>query len=121
MHVGLFHLTPPQPLHRGTENPKPPPLLPGWHDAWESTHNVKTDPGYTYDGVSNAMLTNRLRGRLDRVWFKCADFDIADARLVGTSPVPGATYTKMLRSKPVQLPVLPSDHYGLLCKFVRRV
>ncbi len=110
----------PSPTTRGTQNKTPPPLPPGWRDAWETTHDIKTQPGYTYDGVQNAMLTNRLRGRLDRVWYKCADFALTEARLVGTTPLPGVTYQKVLRGKHVQLPVLPSDHYGLLCRFVLR-
>lgn len=98
---------------------KPPPLLPGWHDAWEQTHDVTLQPGYTYDGVRNAMLTNNLRGRLDRVWYKCAHFTITETRLVGTEAIPGCTYAKSVGGRVENVPVTPSDHFGLLCTFER--
>ena len=41
------------------------PLLPGWQDAWVTTH--PGDPGYTYDTKANPMLVGRWPGsRLDR-------------------------------------------------------
>ena len=40
---------------------------------------------------------------------------ITGMRLVGTEPIPGATYRKVFRNGSARtLPVLPSDHYGLL-------
>lgn len=36
-------------------------------------------------------------------------------RIVGQDPIPGATYTKTFKNGGTRkLPVLPSDHYGLL-------
>jgi hypothetical protein len=41
-------------------------------------------------------------------------FRIASMQMVGTEPIAGQQYTKHVRGKATQLPVLPSDHYGLL-------
>ncbi|KAL0023025.1 hypothetical protein WJX79_000732 [Trebouxia sp. C0005] len=53
-----------------------PPLPAGWEDAW-SQQNPR-DLGLTYDGKKNAMLGpyNRLRKRLDRVFFKAAKYNL---------------------------------------------
>jgi hypothetical protein len=34
--------------------------------------------------------------------------------IVGTTPLEGVSYEKMFRGKPKSLPVLPSDHFGLV-------
>ncbi|GBF88546.1 hypothetical protein Rsub_01261 [Raphidocelis subcapitata] len=91
-----------------------PPLKAGWCDAWASA--CPGQPGFTYDTRSNAMLTGNWPGaRLDRVLCKLQDLRITGMRLVGTEPIPGATYRKAFRNGSARtLPVLPSDHYGLL-------
>lgn len=83
-------------------------------DAW---HHLKPrDPGLTYDGKSNPMLGpyNRLRLRLDRVFCKTCKYKLQSIKMVGTCPLPGVTYTKSYKKGPTALPVLPSDHFGLL-------
>ena len=99
-------------------------LLPrGWEDVWRRLR--RGDEGFTYDGRRNAMLTARLRKRLDRCLLKggrgCA---AVEARLVGTAPIAGVTYRKE-RSRKGQsyidtLPVLPSDHFGLFVRLEER-
>ena len=94
-----------------------PPLGPGWRDCWLEAAPGGA-PGFTYDTSANPMLTGRWPGsRLDRVFAKLGDWRVAAMRLVGTEPIAGATYHKPLprgRGGTRPLPVLPSDHFGLL-------
>lgn len=96
----------------------PFPLLDGWVDAW--TEKRPGEDGWTYDTKSNKMLTgNRsLQKRLDRFICKLKEFKINTVEMIGRDAIPGATYVKKKRVKGVvkelSLPVLPSDHYGLL-------
>lgn len=77
------------------------------------------DPGFTYDGKTNVMLgpSNRIRGRVDRVLGKLRTMELDRIQLVGTSPLPGVTYQKATKAGNLTLPVLPSDHYGILAIF----
>eukprot|EP00271_Cylindrocystis_brebissonii_P017402 TRINITY_DN4522_c0_g1_i2.p1 TRINITY_DN4522_c0_g1~~TRINITY_DN4522_c0_g1_i2.p1 ORF type:complete len:348 (-),score=49.31 TRINITY_DN4522_c0_g1_i2:472-1515(-) len=91
----------------------------GWKDAWLQLH--PKEPGLTYDSKANAMLAGgRLKGRLDRMLFKCRDFEPVSIRMVGTDPIPGLTYdeekTVKGQKKTVTRRVVPSDHFGLLFK-----
>ena len=94
------------------------PLPDGWFDAW-----VKLRPeenGWTYDTKSNQMLSgNRtLQKRLDRFVCKLHDFKISRIEMIGRDAIPGLSYIKEKKVKKeiknLELPVLPSDHYGLL-------
>lgn len=80
-------------------------------DAWSELHSEKA--GYTYDGVQNPMLTTKHRTRLDRVLAKLADWKPGSIEIVGTEAIPGVTRTVKIRGMPKELPVLPSDHFGL--------
>ena len=95
-------------------------LLPaGWRDAWTTLHPGQ--PGYTYDATANAMLMGRLRKRLDRVLLRLRDYEPAEARLVGTTPLPGVTFEKQFRNGgSKRMPVLPSDHFGLVFTMRRK-
>lgn len=66
------------------------------------------------------MLSSGFRTRLDRVFAKLADWEPESIEMVGQEAIPGLLHTKVRRGKEVQLPVLPSDHYGLLLR-LRRV
>lgn len=97
-----------------------PPLPDGWSDVW-----VKLRPGqdgWTYDTKSNQMLTgNRLlQKRLDRIFCHFQDFEVESIDMIGTNPIPGLSHKKEKKtrgqSQILTLPVLPSDHYGLLLK-----
>lgn len=61
---------------------------------------------------------SRLQKRLDRVFCHLRDFKVESIEMVGTQPIAGLTYEKERKVKgQVQLttlPVLPSDHFGLL-------
>lgn len=90
---------------------------------WEDL-NPKDD-GYTYDGRRNPMLgpTNKLRSRLDRVMVRLADWKPASIVMVGTKPIlesnrKEAVFRKETRKGFTELPLLPSDHFGLYAKFV---
>lgn len=93
------------------------PLPVGWIDAWSQQN--PTDPGFTYDGKLNPMLGpyNRLRKRLDRVFCKTYKWKLASICMVGTQAIPGVTYKKSYKRGAKALPVLPSDHFGLLACF----
>ena len=92
------------------------PLPPEWRDAWLDMH--PNDPGYTYDARKNAMLRGYLRKRLDRAFVKLKHFDVKSIEMVGTQPIPGVTYHKTVsnrgKAEIIELPVVPSDHFGLL-------
>ncbi|CAN1326593.1 Tyrosyl-DNA phosphodiesterase 2, partial [Linum perenne] len=94
------------------------PLPSGWVDVW--TELKAGDNGYTYDTKSNQMLTgNRtLQKRLDRFLCSLRDFKVSSIEMVGKEAIPGLSYTKEKKVrhevKKLELPVLPSDHYGLL-------
>ncbi|KAJ6837915.1 uncharacterized protein M6B38_323620 [Iris pallida] len=88
----------------------PFPLLDGWYDPWSVLK--PGEDGWTYDVKSNGMLRGMrpFRTRLDRFACKLADFKPVGIRMVGTEAIPGISWY----NKGKVLPVLPSDHYGLL-------
>ena len=84
---------------------------------------------YTSDGRVNAMLTHSYRLRLDRIFYWISpsrpDISLSAIRLVGKDPIPGQTLTKTVggRNKSsgvVEVPLVPSDHFGLCASFVGR-
>ncbi|GAV85001.1 Exo_endo_phos domain-containing protein [Cephalotus follicularis] len=102
----------------------PFPLLDGWIDAW-----VELRPGeigWTYDTKSNQMLSgNRtLQKRLDRFVCNLRDYKISEIDMIGKEAIPGLSYCKEKKMKTeikmLELPVLPSDHYGLLLTISRK-
>ncbi|KAK2412844.1 endonuclease/exonuclease/phosphatase family protein [Trifolium repens] len=94
------------------------PLLDGWVDAWSELRPNET--GWTYDTKSNQMLSGnrKLQHRLDRFVCHLRDLKISSIDMIGMDEIAGVSYTKekKVRSeiKQLVLPVLPSDHYGLL-------
>ncbi|XP_042943073.1 tyrosyl-DNA phosphodiesterase 2 [Carya illinoinensis] len=94
------------------------PLPDGWVDAWRELRPGEN--GWTYDTKSNPMLAgNRtLQKRLDRIICNLRDFKISEIDMIGMDPIPGLSYYKEKKvkkeKKQLELPVLPSDHYGLL-------
>ncbi|GAQ84068.1 hypothetical protein KFL_001750050 [Klebsormidium nitens] len=99
----------------------PVPLPDCWIDPWLELH--RGQPGYTYDSVLNQMLLGTLKGRLDRFFCRLTDFSVRSIEMVGREPLPGVTYEKPgwgRNPKSKTLPVLPSDHFGLLLKVARK-
>ncbi|GAY35214.1 hypothetical protein CUMW_014980 [Citrus unshiu] len=94
------------------------PLADGWVDAW--TELRPGENGWTYDTKSNKMLSgNRtLQKRLDRFICSLRDFKIVRIDMIGVEAIPGLLYVKEKKVRKemqkLELPVLPSDHYGLL-------
>ncbi|XP_022724202.1 uncharacterized protein LOC111280923 isoform X4 [Durio zibethinus] len=94
------------------------PLPEGWIDAWRELRPA--EDGWTYDTKSNQMLSgNRaLRKRLDRFVCNLHDFKVSGVEMIGTEAIPGLSYIKEKNVRKekllLDLPVLPSDHYGLL-------
>lgn len=94
------------------------PLLDGWVDAWAELRPGEN--GWTYDTKSNKMISgNRtLQKRLDRFVCNLRDFNVRDIDMIGLEAIPGLSYCKEKKVKndvrKLMLPVLPSDHYGLL-------
>ncbi|KAH9749557.1 RanBP2-type domain-containing protein [Citrus sinensis] len=94
------------------------PLPDGWVDAW--TELRPGENGWTYDTKSNKMLSgNRtLQKRLDRFICSLRDFKIIRIDMIGVEAIPGLLYVKEKKVRKemqkLELPVLPSDHYGLL-------
>ncbi|KAL6562261.1 hypothetical protein OROGR_003268 [Orobanche gracilis] len=96
----------------------PFPLPDGWADAW--TELRPGEVGWTYDTKSNKMLSGNktLQKRLDRFVCKLKDFRMSKVEMIGMDAIPGLSYVKEKKVKgqvqELVLPVLPSDHYGLL-------
>ena len=97
----------------------PPPLPSGWIDAW--LHLRPGQAGFTYDTEANRnMLSGQrsLQKRLDQMLCQLQDFEAVSIEMVGTEPISGVTYVKEKKVKGqvqmLKLPVLPSDHFGLL-------
>ncbi|XP_074592743.1 uncharacterized protein LOC141848593 [Curcuma longa] len=94
------------------------PLPDGWIDAWSELKPGEN--GWTYDTKANQMLSgNRtLQKRLDRFICHLPDFKMDGIEMIGMEAIPGLSYRKMKKVKKefrqLVLPVLPSDHYGLL-------
>ncbi|XP_028762991.1 uncharacterized protein LOC114721337 [Neltuma alba] len=94
------------------------PLQDGWIDAWSQLR--ANENGWTYDTKSNQMLaSNRtLQKRLDRFICSLQDFKISSIDMIGMNEIPGLSYSKEKKAKKetkqLVLPVLPSDHYGLI-------
>lgn len=96
----------------------PFPVSQDWLDAW--TELKPGEDGWTYDTKSNMMISGnrKLQKRLDRFLCKLKDFKISGIEMIGMDAIPGASYIKKKKVKgqlkEFTLPVLPSDHYGLL-------
>ncbi|KAL2628297.1 hypothetical protein AAZV13_07G224100 [Glycine max] len=94
------------------------PLQDGWVDAWSQLR--PNENGWTYDTKANQMLTgNRtVQKRLDRFICRLTDFKITSVDMIGMEAIPGVSYNKEKKVrkeiKQLVLPILPSDHYGLL-------
>ncbi|CAK7351375.1 unnamed protein product [Dovyalis caffra] len=99
------------------------PFPDGWVDAWVELK--PGDNGWTYDTKSNQMLSgNRtLQKRLDRFICNLHDFKISKIDMIGKEAIPGLSHIKEKKVrkevKKLELPVLPSDHYGLLLTISR--
>ncbi|XP_074586491.1 uncharacterized protein LOC141842167 isoform X2 [Curcuma longa] len=88
----------------------PLPKGKGWVDAWK--HLKPRKKGWTYDTVSNLMITGRrrLQERLDRFLCKLKDYKLAYIKIIGKDSIPGL----MHQHNDKDYPVLCSDHFGLL-------
>ena len=90
-------------------------LQPGWLDAWVKAHGDA--PGFTYDCRANPMLAGNLKLRLDRVLARPGSgVDVTEVRMIGREPIPGGTREFSKRGGGTgSRPLLPSDHFGLVC------
>ncbi|XP_020256745.1 uncharacterized protein LOC109833477 isoform X2 [Asparagus officinalis] len=94
------------------KRPTPPEMnsIERWNDAWPVLR--PSEDGWTYDTESNGMLHHKgeLQRRLDRFVCKLQDFDMFSIKRIGMEKIHGVRH----RIKGTNLPVFPSDHYGLL-------
>eukprot|EP00300_Choanocystis_sp_HF-7_P009539 c16482_g1_i1.p1 GENE.c16482_g1_i1~~c16482_g1_i1.p1 ORF type:complete len:593 (+),score=101.05 c16482_g1_i1:27-1805(+) len=80
----------------------------GWVDVWPSLY--PHDTGLTFDGPGNPMIRgNPVRARFDRGLVRGPT--AVRAEIIGKTAIPGLKYA---HPKKGELPVLPSDHYGLM-------
>lgn len=90
-----------------------------WNDVWKSLHTTK-NPGYTYDQKINDMLPGkRYRTRLDRIFVnQPIDKSNNQISMIGNEQIGSLTYFVQNRrtGNQEELPVFPSDHFGLLFK-----
>ncbi|KAF9624433.1 hypothetical protein IFM89_011441 [Coptis chinensis] len=87
------------------------PLPDGWVDAW--TKLKGEEKGYTFDTKSNEMLNGNyphFRMRSDRILCNLKGFRLDNIEIIGKDRIPDLSYQRNKK----MLPVLPSDHYGLL-------
>ncbi|XP_039118292.1 5'-tyrosyl-DNA phosphodiesterase-like [Dioscorea cayenensis subsp. rotundata] len=86
------------------------PLQGVWKDAWTELRGG--EDGWTFDTKSNPMLqcSYPLQKRLDRFVCKLEDCSMKNVEMIGKKPIPGMFH----HNKGKVLPVLPSDHYGLI-------
>lgn len=103
------------------------PLPPSWRDAWLQLHPGQ--PGLTYDPQSNPMIGSTWGGgagagrraqpgwRFDRVLCRLAAQQLQSLSMVGKQTLPGVFFSRGGDSA-TRLPVLPSDHFGLLVKLM---
>jgi tyrosyl-DNA phosphodiesterase 2 len=91
----------------------PLPLGNGWVDAWAELRGGEGPGGWTYDAVANPMLSGCKpeRKRPDRFVCKLRDFVLENIEMVGVEPIHGVTHCNDMGQ---ELPVLPSNHFGLL-------
>lgn len=88
-----------------------------WQDAWKTRH--EKDPGYTYDGKRNLMLSHWWRNRFDRILYH-GNITCGMTMLAGDQPVDdNLTYMKVSKNLPPrELPIFPSDHFAVLSQFI---
>ena len=53
-------------------------------------------------------------GETSETFDTSSPFRVVSIEMIGTQPIDGVTYVKEVKGKPNRLPVLPSDHFGLL-------
>ncbi|KAL6594101.1 hypothetical protein ACP70R_049002 [Stipagrostis hirtigluma subsp. patula] len=96
----------------------PFPLPDGWIDAWAELKPGEN--GWTYDTKANATISanRKMQKRLDRFVCKLSDFQVENIEMIGKEAIPGITYIKEKKVRQeirqLKLPVLPSDHFGLV-------
>lgn len=101
----------------GADKPMMDVLGDEWVDAWR-VHRPNEE-GYTYDAKESAMLRGNLRRRFDRCLIRSnSRVSVQDTELIGTRKIANLLWEKephpMAKNRSVvQLPVLPSDHFGL--------
>lgn len=122
----------------GVDNDSLQRILPGAHDMWLDLHDPSVEPGYTFDGRVNPLVADKKETmRYDRIvyhdrgcakpWIPQSISVIGDAPLTegeseSSQPNPGSppprprTMKVLLGSDAVDL--YPSDHYGLIGRFV---
>lgn len=93
---------------------------PLWKDIWEE--KSPQDPGFTYDGVANDMVSNRFRYRFDRCLYRGTNIKARSCRLVAQEQiVPNLSfYKKYSNGNKKKVPLYMSDHFGVACTFDRK-
>ena len=117
-------------------------ILPDIVDLWPALHDVASDPGITFYGGFNPLVTNpNERMRYDRICAHLCTNDSNEAswkadqiEMIGNAPIPvkdtptvfTCLYSTPPKTKVLKAPlgrnivdVFPSDHFGLLAKFSR--
>ena len=94
----------------GRENPRHFRTLAKWIDVWAYLKEPN-DPGFTFDIQTNAMTRANSdaveRARIDRIILQSQSILPREMDILGTKSI----------GKEGQLPIFPSDHYGLTAVF----
>jgi hypothetical protein len=90
----------------------------GWKDAWKEAGSPKAHQ-YTYDAKENPMLGGSLRRRFDRCVWQSKSHKVSRIETIGRQALPNLVWNKrnMYNGTSKQVPVAPSDHFGMVVTF----
>ena len=87
-----------------------------WSDCFDELYPDKD--GFTYDAKTNGSLVGNLQNRVDRILYKKkSSLRLIECQMIGREVIPNLSFIKKHGNMQKRLPVLPSDHYGLMAKF----
>jgi hypothetical protein len=93
-----------------------------WKDAWKEAGSPKAHQ-YTYDAKENPMLGGNLRRRFDRCVWQSKSHTVSQLETIGRQALPNnLVWNKRntFNGASKQVPVAPSDHFGMVVTFSKK-